>query len=97
MQPLIILIVTIVYLVDVIVYALDTTWELHKPYLQKSSLLSALLKKAEMTGMRDIEEEKEEDEALSPGEIGLYSLKMISQCVAFSVIKTERFIEGLTK
>ena len=27
-----------------------------------------------MTGMRDIEEEKEEDEALSPGEIGLYSL-----------------------
>lgn len=83
MQPLIILIVTIVYLVDVIVYALDTTWELHKPYLQKSSLLSALLKKAEMTGMRDIEEEKEEDEALSPGEIGLYSL--ISQCVAFSV------------
>lgn len=85
MQPLIILIVTIVYLVDVIVYALDTTWELHKPYLQKSSLLSALLKKAEMTGMRDIEEEKEEDEALIPGEIGLYSLKMISQCVAFSV------------
>lgn len=75
---MIILIVTIVYLVDVIVYALDTTWELHKPYLQKSSLLSALLKKAEMTGMRDIEEEKEEDEALSPGEIGLYSLKMIS-------------------
>ncbi|CAH3142274.1 unnamed protein product [Pocillopora meandrina] len=54
---------------DVIVYALDTTWELHKPYLQKSSMLSALLKKAEMTGMRDIEEEKEEDEALSPGEI----------------------------
>lgn len=85
MQPLIILIVTIVYLVDVIVYALDTTWELHKPYLQKSSLLSALLKKAEMTGMRDIEEEKEEDEALSPGEIGLYSLKMISQCVVFNV------------
>lgn len=85
MQPLIILIVTIVYLVDVIVYALDTTWELHKPYLQKSSLLSALLKKAEITGMRDIEEEKEEDEALIPGEIGLYSLKMISQCVAFSV------------
>ena len=85
MQPLIILIVTIFYLVDVIVYALDTTWELHKPYLQKSSLLSALLKKAEMTGMRDIEEEKEEDEALSPGELGLYSLKMISQCVAFSV------------
>ena len=75
---MIILIVTIVYLVDVIVYALDTTWELHKPYLQKSSLLSALLKKAEMTGMRDIEEEKEEDEALIPGEIGLYSLKMIS-------------------
>lgn len=31
-----------------------------------------------MTGMRDIEEEKEEDEALSPGEIGLYLLKMIS-------------------
>ena len=31
-----------------------------------------------MTGMRDIEEEKEEDEALIPGEIGLYSLKMIS-------------------
>lgn len=87
MQPLIILIVTIVYLVDVIVYALDTTWELHKPYLQKSSLLSALLKKAEMTGMRDIEEEKEEDEALIPGEIGLYSLKMISQCV-FKVFET---------
>ncbi|PFX30299.1 BTB/POZ domain-containing protein 16 [Stylophora pistillata] len=52
---------------DVIVYALETTWELHKPYLQKSSLLSSLLKKAEMTGMRNIEE-KAEDEALNPGE-----------------------------
>ena len=46
---------------DVVVHALDTTWELHKPYLQKSSLLSSLLRKAEMTGMRNIEEEDEED------------------------------------
>ena len=45
---------------DVVVHALDTTWELHKPYLQKSSLLSSLLRKAEMTGMRNIEEEDEE-------------------------------------
>ena len=48
-------------IIDVVVHALDTTWELHKPYLQKSSLLSSLLKKAEMTGMRDIEEEEEGD------------------------------------
>lgn len=48
-------------MIDVVVHALDTTWELHKPYLQKSSLLSSLLKKAEMTGMRDIEEEEEGD------------------------------------
>ena len=46
---------------DVVVHALDTTWELHKPYLQKSSLLTSLLRKAEMTGMRNIEEEDEED------------------------------------
>ena len=46
---------------DVVVHALDTTWELNKPYLQKSSLLSSLLRKAEMTGMRNIEEEDEED------------------------------------
>ena len=43
-----------------VVHALDTTWELHKPYLQKSSLLSSLLRKAEVTGMRNIEEEDEE-------------------------------------
>lgn len=54
---------------DVIVYAVDTTWELHKPYLQKSSLLSSMLRKAEMTGMRNIEEE-EEEEAFNPEEGG---------------------------
>ena len=48
-------------IIDVVVHALDTTWELHKPYLQKSLLLSSLLKRAEMTGMRDIEEEEEGD------------------------------------
>ena len=53
-----------------IVYAVDTTWELHKPYLQKSSLLSSMLRKAEMTGMRNIEEE-EEEEAFNPEE-GIY-------------------------
>lgn len=46
---------------DVVVHALDTAWELHKPYLQKSSLLSSLLRRAEMTGMKNIEEEDEED------------------------------------
>ncbi|XP_078358486.1 BTB/POZ domain-containing protein 16-like [Oculina patagonica] len=54
---------------DVIVHALDTTWELHKPFLQKSSLLSSLLKRAEMTGMRNIEEEGEDD-VPKPGETG---------------------------
>lgn len=44
-----------------VVHALDTTWELHKPYLQKSSLLSSLLRRAEMTGMTNIEEEEEGD------------------------------------
>ena len=48
-------------------YALDTTWELHKPYLQKSSLLSALLRRAEKSGMKNIEEEEEEQQ--KPGEI----------------------------
>lgn len=57
-------------LIDVIVHALDTTWELHKPYLQKSTLLSSLLKRAEMTGMRNIEEEGEED-IPKPGETGM--------------------------
>lgn len=52
---------------DVLLHALDTTWELHKPYLQKSTLLSSLLKRAEMTGMRNIEEEEEED-LPTPGE-----------------------------
>ena len=56
-------------LIDVLVHALDTTWELHKPYLQKSTLLSSLLKRAEMTGMRNIEEEEEED-LPEPGETG---------------------------
>lgn len=49
---------------DVVVHALDTSWQLHKPYLQKSLLLSSLLRKAEMTGMRNIVEEDEEDGAL---------------------------------
>ena len=48
---------------------MDTTWELHKPYLQKSTLLMSLLKRAEMTGMRNIEEEKEE--LPKPGETGM--------------------------
>ena len=56
-------------LTDVVVHALDTTWELHKPYLQKSTLLMSLLKRAEMTGMRNIEEEKEE--LPKPGETGM--------------------------
>ena len=53
-----------------VVHALDTTWELHKPYLQKSSLLSSLLRRAEMTGMRNIEEEEEED-APKAGDTGI--------------------------
>ncbi|KAJ7336660.1 BTB POZ domain-containing protein 16 [Desmophyllum pertusum] len=67
---------------DVILHALDTTWELHKPYLQKSSLLSSLLKRAEMTGMRNIEEEEEED-VPKPGETGgtnLDALKTAASC-----------------
>ncbi|XP_029197706.2 BTB/POZ domain-containing protein 16-like [Acropora millepora] len=55
---------------DVVVHALDNSWELHKPYLQKSWLLSSMLKKAQMTGMRNIEEEDEEDSTSGGGEIG---------------------------
>lgn len=56
---------------DVVVRALDNSWELHKPYLQKSWLLSSMLKKAQMTGMRNIEEEDEEDSKSGGGEIGM--------------------------
>ena len=56
---------------DVVVHALDNSWELHKPYLQKSWLLSSMLKKAQMTGMRNIEEEDEEDSTSRGGEIGM--------------------------
>ena len=56
---------------DVVVHALDNSWELHKPYLQKSWLLSSMLKKAQMTGMRNIEEEDEEDSTSGGGEIGM--------------------------
>ncbi|CAH3124409.1 unnamed protein product [Porites lobata] len=66
---------------DVVVHALDTTWELHKPYLQKSSLLSSLLRKAEMTGMRNIEEEDEEDmhKASETGVLSFVILNMSCQ------------------
>lgn len=56
---------------DVVVHALDNSWDLHKPYLQKSWLLSSMLKKAQMTGMRNIEEEDEEDSKSGGGEIGM--------------------------
>ena len=56
-----------------VVHALDTAWELHKPYLQKSLLLSSLLRRAEMTGMRNIEEEEDED-SLKADETGTHTL-----------------------
>ncbi|KAK3696883.1 hypothetical protein QZH41_013731, partial [Actinostola sp. cb2023] len=46
---------------DVILYALDTTWELHKPYLQKSALLSAMIRRADQNGLKYISEEDEEE------------------------------------
>ncbi|EDO42768.1 predicted protein [Nematostella vectensis] len=51
---------------DVILHALDTTWELHKPYLQKSSLLSAMLRRADLNSMQNIDEEEEEGQRLVP-------------------------------
>lgn len=44
---------------DVILHALDTTWELHKPFLQKSSLLSAMVRRADQSGLKLISEEDE--------------------------------------
>ena len=44
-----------------IIYALDTSWELHKPFVQKSALLSSLVRRAEQTGMHNIDEEEEND------------------------------------
>ena len=76
---------------DVVVHALDTTWELHKPYLQKSSLLSSLLRKAEMTGMRNIEEEDEED-MRKASETGVLSFVILQ--VHYSLL--EYFMEYFT-
>ncbi|XP_032240164.2 BTB/POZ domain-containing protein 16 [Nematostella vectensis] len=56
---------------DVILHALDTTWELHKPYLQKSSLLSAMLRRADLNSMQNIDEEEEEGQRLVPGGQGV--------------------------
>jgi len=44
----------------VILYALDTTWELHKPFIQKSALLSAMVRRADKHGLKNISEEDEE-------------------------------------
>lgn len=51
----------IAYFLDVVIHALDHIWEIHKPYLQKSLLLSSLIKKAEKEGLNDIDEEEENE------------------------------------
>lgn len=46
MQYNLLLLTHFYFVLDVILYALGTAWELHKPYFQKSGLLKRMVKEA---------------------------------------------------